>query len=55
MRTKDQVYALSDGYYCMVDGQEFGPWPLIEYARAGLQTERRRAEKRRTLTATERG
>lgn len=44
---KDQVFAMRDGFYCIVDGRTFGPWALREYAEAGLQVEKRRAELRK--------
>jgi hypothetical protein len=44
---EDQVFALHDGFYCIVDGHTYGPWPMVEYARAGLETEKRRARRRR--------
>jgi len=43
---KDQVIALRDGFYAIVNGKHYGPWPLLEYARAGLQVEQRRAAAR---------
>lgn len=43
----NQVIALRDGFYAMVDGKLYGPWPMKEYAEAGLATEIRRSEKRR--------
>lgn len=43
----NQVYRLRDGWYCMVDGREFGTWPDEGSARAGLATETRRAQHRR--------
>lgn len=42
-----QVYRLRDGWYCMVDGREFGPWADKGPALAGMATEQRRAERRR--------
>ena len=44
--TKDRVYQLQDGWYCVIDGRTFGPWACREYAKAGMETERRRAARR---------
>jgi hypothetical protein len=41
---QDQVYQLREGWYALVSGRTFGPWPLKEYAQAGLETEQRRAQ-----------
>lgn len=46
----DQVFRLREGWFAIVRGQSFGPWPMRGYALAGLQTEQRRAE-RRSLSA----
>ncbi len=46
---KDQVYAMRDGFYCIVSGRTFGPWPFHQYAVAGMRTEQRRAERRGTV------
>jgi hypothetical protein len=39
----DQVIAMRDGFYAVVNGKLFGPWEMKEYAEAGLQTEIRRS------------
>jgi hypothetical protein len=39
----DQVIALSDGFYAFVSGKMHGPWPMLAYAKAGLDVEQRRA------------
>jgi hypothetical protein len=39
-------YRLRDGWYCIVSGTRFGPWPDKGSATAGYQTEQRRADAR---------
>lgn len=51
--SNDEVYRLSTGWYCIVDAREFGPWRDKGAATAGMQTEQRRAEKRRERHAIE--
>jgi hypothetical protein len=41
---KNQVIALRDGFYALVNGRLFGPWRMREYALAGLQVEQRRRQ-----------
>lgn len=41
--SRDQVFQLKDGWYCMVRGQTFGAWACREYATAGMRVEQRRA------------
>ena len=48
MHIEDQVFRLADGFYCLVSGKQFGPWPMKGYAEAGMATEQRRAAKRAT-------
>lgn len=45
---QDQVIALRDGFYAVVNGKSHGPWPMKEYAQAGLATEIKRSERKRT-------
>ncbi len=47
MNAPDQVIFLKDGFYAFVEGKLHGPWPMKEYALAGLATEQRRAQKRK--------
>lgn len=47
MKTKDRVFRLFDGFYCFVAGRTFGPWPMAQYAKAGLRVEQRRAARRK--------
>lgn len=49
----DEVYRLHEGWYCIVDGREYGPWLNKGLALAGMATEQRRAEKRRLQRAKE--
>lgn len=42
----NRVIEKPEGFYAVVDGREFGPWMMKEYAKAGLQVEERRATKR---------
>ena len=42
----DQVFRLSDGWFCFVSGKVFGPWELKGYAEAGMATEHRRVARR---------
>lgn len=51
--SNDHVYRLPEGWFCLVDGRQFGPWLLKGYAEAGIKTEQRRAEKRRQKRAEE--
>lgn len=39
---QDQVFALRDGFSCIVAGRTFGPWRMRQYAEAGMATEQRR-------------
>lgn len=43
---EDQFFRTSGGWVCMVNGRVFGPWPMKEYAIAGMQTEQRRAARK---------
>lgn len=47
MATQDQVIALGGAYWAMVEGHLYGPWEQKEIAQAGLETEQRRAAKRK--------
>lgn len=47
----DQVFALRDGFYCIVDGRTYGTWDTKAIAEAGMQVERRRADARKARTA----
>lgn len=44
LKTGDLVFRLQDGFYAYVDEGTYGPWVCAEYARAGMQVERRRAD-----------
>jgi hypothetical protein len=41
------AFRLVDGWYCLVDGYRFGPWPDKGSCQAGYQTELRRFDKRK--------
>jgi hypothetical protein len=41
-------FRLRDGWYILVEGVQFGPWPDVGSARAGYQTELRRAVLRKS-------
>jgi hypothetical protein len=43
----DQVFALKDGFYCIVDGEIYGTWETRAIAEAGMQVEQRRTEARK--------
>jgi hypothetical protein len=43
---KDQVFALRDGFYCIVDGRVFGAWDTLALAKGGMAVEQRRAATR---------
>lgn len=46
----DAVISLSTGHWARVDGRMHGPWPLRQYALAGLATEQARTRRKaRTL------
>lgn len=48
IEVKDQTYCLRQGeHYALVNGEVFGPWPDAGTARAGMQTEQRRALRRK--------
>jgi hypothetical protein len=40
-------YHLYDGWWCIVEGKAFGPWPDKGAALAGYQTECRRRDRKR--------
>ena len=44
---EDQVFALKDGFYCIVEGKIFGTWETLAIAKAGMEVEQRRAAKRK--------
>lgn len=44
--TNDQVYRLIDGWFCMVDNKNHGPYNSEGAAKAGMAVEQRRAEAR---------
>lgn len=44
---ENQVVALRDGFYAVVDDKLYGPWAVRGYAEAGLAVEVRRAEQRK--------
>lgn len=39
---ENAVFRLHEGWFCIVAGRTFGPWPLKGYAEAGLAVEQRR-------------
>lgn len=47
----DQVFALRDGFYCLVDGRVFGTWETLAIAKAGMEVEQRRAAVRKAKAA----
>lgn len=51
--SNDSVYRGKDGWYCVVDEREFGPWANKGAASAGMAAEQRRAENRRLRHAEE--
>ena len=50
---RDQVFRDRNGWHAIVDGRVFGSWELREYAAAGLEVERRRADQRLMRKASE--
>jgi len=42
----DRIIQDKFGFYCVVNGKAFGPWPFRKYAEAGLVVEQRRALKK---------
>lgn len=46
---EDQAFALKDGFYCIVNGKIFGTWATLAIAKAGMEVEQRRAEKRKAV------
>lgn len=51
--SNDSVYEAKDGWYCTVDGREYGSWINKGAAKAGMLVEQRRAENRRRKHAEE--
>ncbi len=41
-----EPFRLYGGWYCLVKGRQFGPWPDKGTCLAGFETEKRRATKR---------
>ena len=44
---RDRVYGNGNEWYAVVNGNVFGPWPLKQYAIAGVAVEQRRRQERK--------
>lgn len=42
-----KIIERDEGFYCVVDGEEFGAWRSRAEALAGYEVEKRRAERRK--------
>lgn len=54
MILEHEPFRLKDGWYCLVAGRVFGPWPDKGSASAGRATEQRRAARKVTLASAPR-
>ena len=46
---RDRVIERPEGFYCVVNGREFGAWATEAMARGGMQVEQRRVQQRAVL------